>query len=521
MLRLTSPHALTAALLIGAAVPAPLAYSSSSLPSSGAAPLETSTATLSTRASAAAWDAYTDGADKARKQRLEGLVEFAKWAHKAKTYQQRDTAYELILTIDPDHKDARKFLKYSFDRKKEMWLRKRPYKTPKPGKPEVVAEGVVKLKALDDAFVGTMIELIDEHEEKLGPAKRSRELRAVLAMAPDQIDIREALGYVAVEKGGKITWTTEVAIATLEARDELAESLAKAQDETPDLEEAELKDFEEAIDVDWGSPLMTKRVRVVHNVEDEESEKITEIGHFMWSFLPDALGSKSKARKGFTIYVVDGESERAAVIESHPLLREREADSFQGVGAFWHGGGPAGFNWTNESITRIDSSCKQITSNYIWQSYQIDGKVGWVIEGVGQYINQMVLGTRLTYTLTRTEYEDKVKPRTNDRVKDADADWIAIAGEVLAEAKPTRLASTLGRNTNELNSEDLVLAYTLVAYLREGHGVDTFAEVLKRVGAGEASSVVILEDVLQAPLPEIQGMIEEWIAEVGGHDYDH
>lgn len=510
---LTTPNVLIASLLLGV----PLASIGSADPSMTTDALVSN---VTTTAPTAALDAYTDAATKARTERLEGLLVFTKWAHKAKAYQLRDTAYEAVIVLDPENKDARKALKYSFQRKTNTWTRKRAYKAPRPGRPEVVAEGSAKLEALDDAFVGTMMALIEEHEERLGPAKKATELRAIMAAAPNSPEIREALGYVAVEKNGKTSWATEVALATAEAREEIAKALAKARDETPDLETGELKEFEKGIPVKWAAPLLTERVRVIHNVEKEESETVARIGHFMWSFLPTALGAKTQARKGYTIFLVNGEKDRATTIKTHPLLKDEKEGTFDRIGAYWHSGGPTGFNWSDQSITRIDSSCKQITSNYIRRTYRVEGKQGWIIEGVGQYINEMVLGTRLTFSITKTEYEDKVKPRTDENVRAEGADWIAIAGEILSEAKPTRLANTLGRNTNELNSEDLVLSYSLVAYLREGHGISVFEDVLRRIGAGEGSSVVVLENVLEAPLPVIQGMLLEWINDVGGHDYD-
>lgn len=514
---LTTPHVLLVSFLLGAPLVATGAADSLASVNSSAPGY----AGIAHAAPSIPAEGFTEASAKARKERLEGLIEFSTWAHKAKAYQQRDTAYAAILVLDPDNKDARKFLKYSFKRKTKKWIRKRAYQAPKPGKPEVAAEAAAKLTALDEAFVGTMMALIDEHEEKLGPEKRAKELRAVLAAAPDSPEIREALGYVAVEKKGKTVWVTEAAQATVEAREELAELLAAAREETPDLGAGELTDAEKAIDVEWSDTLMTDRVRVVHNVEPEESETVAKMAHFMWTFLPEALGAETGARRGFTMYLVHGDQERAATIKGHPLLKDSEEGAFERIGAYWDSAGPSGFNWSGQPINRIDSSCKQITSNYIRRAYRVEGKHGWIIEGVGQYINEMVLGTRLTYTFTKTEYDEKVKPRTDERVRAAGSDWIDIAGEILSEAKPTRLAGTLGRNTNELNSEDLVLSYSLVAYLREGHGVGVLEDVFRRIGSGEATSVIILEDVLEAPLPEIQSMLAEWIADVGGHDYGH
>ena len=65
------------------------------------------------------------------------LEELAKWCHKSKAYRERNQIYELLLTVQPDHKNARKTLGYTFDRKTEEWVRKREYREPKRSKPSV------------------------------------------------------------------------------------------------------------------------------------------------------------------------------------------------------------------------------------------------------------------------------------------------------------------------------------------------------------------------------------------------
>ena len=141
--------------------------------------------------------------------RKSDLVELAQWCHKQKAYLTRDKVYEALLPLDPDNKTARKFLKYTYDRKGKRWYRKRPYKAPKAGKAEVAAEAAAKRAALDDRYVEAIMDLIDEHEEALGPVKAVTEREWLLEQAPDNAAIRESLGFVAVERNGKTIWTTQ------------------------------------------------------------------------------------------------------------------------------------------------------------------------------------------------------------------------------------------------------------------------------------------------------------------------
>lgn len=464
---------------------------------------------------------YRAGREKLEEVRKSDLVELAQWCHKQKAYLTRDKVYEALLPLDPENKTARKFLKYTYDRKGKRWYRKRPYKAPKAGKPEVAAEAAAKRAALDDRYVEAIMDLIDEHEEALGPVKAVTEREWLLEQAPDNAAIRESLGFVAVERNGKTIWTTQVALDTQDARDELAELLADARDEMDDPEEDETNNREDAVDLEWSSPLTCGRfVRVSGNVDDEESTLIAHNAAVQWSIFKDLLGGKGARPRRYQIFLIEGESDRDEFIDSFSSFSDEERELAPQTAGFTTGSGREVFacTWAGESINRIDMACKQATSQYIFFNYGIQSKTGWVIEGVGAYVNQMVVGTKLSTTVTRTEYEDKKKEIDQD-IQDFDADWIEISIDVLKEAKPTRLATTLGRNSNEMDSGDYTLSYALVSYLREGHGVEVFEEVMELVGKREMSSVQVLEKVLQKPLPRIQADLLTYLEEVGGHDY--
>lgn len=481
--------------------------------------------TPSVAAAPAAWvqstTEYKAGREKLAEARKSELIELAQWCHKQKAYLTRDKVYEALLPLDPENKTARKFLKYTFDRKGKRWYRKRPYKAPKPGKPEVAAEATTKFAALNDAYVEAIMDLIYEHEEALGPVKTVAEREWLLEQAPDNEAVRESLGFVKVERKGKTIWTTQVALDTQDTRDELAELLADARDEMEDPEEDETDSREDAIDVDWSSPLTCGRgVRVSGNVDDEESTLIAHNAAVQWTIFKDLLGGNGARPRKYQIFLIEGEADRDEFVATFSGFSDQARELAPQTAGFTTGSGREVFacTWASESINRIDMACKQATTQYINFNYDIQSKTGWVIEGVGAYVNQMVVGTKLSTTVTRTEYEDKKKEIDQD-IQDPDADWIEIAIEVLKEAKPTRLADTLGRNSNEMDSGDYTLSYALVSYLREGHGIEIFEEVMTLVGKREMSSVQVLEKVLEKPLPRIQADLLTYLEEVGGHDY--
>lgn len=487
--------------------------------SSAEAPLSGSPAFSAKTDAVAPADNYREKKEAARRAHRSGIEEFAKWAHKNKAYRLRDSAYEALLAYDTDHKEARKFLKYTFDKKKDKWSRRRPYKLPKEGKPEIVEEGNTKRDGLDAALIENLLAAIDDEEEALGPVKTRAELRELLAIVPDDPDVRDRLGFVAVETKGKIVWTTQVILDTKEARETIKADLETCRSEVPEITDAKIKDRETKWGIDWEGAVETDRVRVLTNAGTEEQKLVAGICHQAWEHLPLILGSKSRAPKDFTVYLLDGDDAKAAFIANYPNLKDELRERLPQYGGHYFNGTPHLGIWAPDEVVRPDFACKVMTTRYIGVCYGVTGKVGWLTEGIGQYVNYLVVGTRRTYQITTTEYDDPDKPRSTRDIGTTDGDWIADAGDVLSDAKPLRLAKIMGLNSSELTREDLVLSYALCAYLIEGHGSFVVRDLCKRIGEGKASSTIILEDVLEMKMPAIQTELIAWIEQVGGHDW--
>lgn len=500
------PGAALAALLFSFAAPIP----AMGTPSPGLAPGEHERSVDFERAK-----------EKARTTHEEGLEEFIGWAQENKAYRLRDAAYESLLEYQPDHKKARKFLKYTYDRKKEQWVRRRPYKAPKAGKPEVVAEGEKKRAALDEALVSSILEAIDEHEDALGPTRRRSELKELLALAPDDEDLRYQLGYIEVEKDGETVWVSAIVAAAEDARERIQEGLAEYRDEMPEPTSTEIDGEETEWGVEWESGLENERVRVVASdvVDEEELARTLETAHVLWDVLPDLIGGSLKPYRGFTIYAFDGSAHLESFLRSYPDLSEDDKALYRRLGGSFMDAKPRLMSWAPRAENRIDFTARSITGSYIATGFGVNANTGWLFEGVGQYVNQLVVGTRLTSAVVGTEYEDaKDVDIERDGTREA-GDWIGAAGDILEDAGPIRLAKAMGLSTNEMKADDLFLSYALVSYLIEGHGADTVERIFKGVAEGEASSVQIVEQVLGMKVPDLQNELATWIESVGGHDY--
>lgn len=464
---------------------------------------------------------YASDKAKAVKTQIAGLEAVADYCQSNKAFRQRDKTYEALIVLDPDHKVARKWLKYKFDKKKNQWVRKGKYRLPKEGKPEFIEEAIKQREALDEAYVDTVLDLIDEHEEALGPKKRQAELAELLAAAPDNARIREAMGYVGVEEDGKTVWKTVAVVQAEETREELADHLRELRQECPEPEEAEPTSKEEEIDLDWTQILKTSRVRVAGDVEADEILQVTRNAHMAFDLLPELVGKKGKPRKGFTVYLFNGAGSREDFLDAYPGLTDEERDERMNVASHWMPGGLECIVTSEETASRVDLACKQVTQAYLGDTFGKLYKRGWISEGFGLYVNQMVVGTRLSYLVIKSDYDrEEDSDRARD-IKDPNSDWFEMASEVLTDASPNRLVSTVGKGPNEMEADDYVLSYCLIAYLIEGHGPDVLEDILTVVGKEEMSGVQALEKFLEMPMPEIQKALHGWIDEVGTHDYEY
>ena len=484
-----------------------------------AAPTGATPAARPAVSSAPAPDAFDDAKRAAENTYMAGLEELADWCHGEKAYRSRDKAYMAVLLVDPEHKKARKFLKYTFDRKAKEWIRKRPYKEPKKGKPEIIKEARARRTALDSAYVEAQLAVIESFEGKISPKRQRGELETLMAAAPDHPRVRELLGYVGVKKGDKIVWMTKAAKETSERRDAIIAALDEARDAVPDVEDVDLLSPEDELAVEWTVQLGNDRVRVIGDVDEDEAEQAADMGYLAYDFLPFMVGGTQQAPPEFTYYLLAGESSRDDFLSSYPGLSDASRELFPTLRSGWMPGGVWRVGcWAEEAYQRLDVALKQTTAFYVRDQYNIRTERGWLSEGIGLYINQLVLGTRDTFSITITEYDDP-SSKQKDRTW-AEEDWLEVAASILEDARPNRLAKTLGLRSNQLTPDDVVLSYALVKYLREGYGRDALASLCRKIGKEEISSVIALEKFFGARIPEIQKKLLGWIQEVGGNDFE-
>jgi hypothetical protein len=86
----------------------------------------------------------------ARAAVVQELTDLARWCAKCQVYLDRDLTYELVLRIDPDHREARKWLKYVF--RDGRWVRTSTYRPPRNHNEAAHAEFLRRRAAISRTF---------------------------------------------------------------------------------------------------------------------------------------------------------------------------------------------------------------------------------------------------------------------------------------------------------------------------------------------------------------------------------
>lgn len=443
------------------------------------------------------------------------LDELADAAQKERVYLQRDLAYEALLLLDPDHEQARKTLGWVYSRKDGEWKRKREYRSPQDRDPDRAEAARVEREQVLARYRDRMLELLDA-AEGLSPMRRRTELEQLLQLCPEDPVVRDLNGQARlVGKDGEARWVAKEITRALEQRSALQErvrTLAAAVE----LEDFAIDPWESQLGVRWTALRGSSRVQVYGSAQAEaldEVERTARHVHAVFDVLPPLVGGATPAPDDFRVYLVASEAGRNAFLAGYPEMREPDREIFKELASGWLVWGRLGC-WGGGAPQRIDSAVRQTISFYLWRTHEISDKQGWIEQGLGLYLTCRVVGTRLSFAVDDGEYTSTGKPDWAAAIHDDKADFLALAAEMLEDAKRPKIPFSLGKSVSSMTSGDLLLAYALSAYLVEGHEPAVLEAILHRCGAGE-SPVLVLEQVLGYDIPRLEKRLLEWLRETG------
>lgn len=434
------------------------------------------------------------------------LVELAERAQRERLFGTRDRLLELVLRFEPDHRTARRTLRYH--RRNGAWVRAKGYRPAVDRGPSTAAAEERFLAAYED-YRDASLELLDAGRRGPQGEGEREQLRFLLTLHPDDERVRERLGEVPGREG----WVLSETRAARGRRSKLHAAARDLLENAPLPETCEPDWREEDVVVPWRSGRRTSRIRVLGTVTDAETLRVTRAVHAMGDFFEVALGPREPYRPGFSIYLLESQVQGVRLVRQWPGLSVRERTFLESVHSGWLGDEPRVAVWSEPRRTRIDAAARQTTAMLLHDTYGIAKNEGWVFEGFGLYLVHQLVGTHLMSFVDMLGERESASESAR-ALQDPDADWLAIARDLDADNALPRLNFMLGRRVDDMGADELVTAYAFAAFLIEGRPREVHG-ILHRVGAG-AHPVTVLEEELGRSLPDIEERFRRWLRELAG-----
>ena len=472
------------------------------------------------------------------------LEALADWCTKKKLYGKRDEVYERLLTFDPEHKKARKKLRY--DKTPDQgWVQHPRYKRPRNLAKKGQAEADEKLAAIMDAHVGKQVALAKKAasiadllwarsllaglhstwpgRDDIAPAERDVALRYHAAtrekgLLKEMLEtegwlrerygtdllVRDALGEV--EREG--LWLLAESARTLDAVAGLDAVLAEARKATP--KESEPTKTEAKIELPWSQAVATKHVRVAGTAKAEHLAKVAVACEAAGALFAKALGTKPAWRADLTIYLFAKKGERETFLAGFPVV-DNPTIKHQDKLDLVYADGQALAVRNLLARGQLDLAVNEVLNMMVSDTFLgHETPLAWHAEGISRYLAWKLTNTRMAIAVSNKYAGDK-----QDRaVPDADSPWLPHVRKRL-EAKPAGLQLLLGKGTDAFSARDALVSYGFAIYLIEGYDGLAGSFVKEHWTSKDVDRAC--RDLLATPRVVVEHRMKRWLDEVMAH----
>lgn len=433
--------------------------------------------------------------DRAATLELEAL---ARWCIKKKLFGKRDEVYERLLQFEPDHKEARKRLKYERG-EDHAWVQSERYKRPRNHSKTGQVEAEAKLAAILEQHVRGLIALCGEARsiadllwarstlaalhtqhparEDIAPAERDLALRYLAAtrekaLVKEMVEtgawlterygtdlvVRDALGEVERET----LWLLRESARTLDGVAGLDAVVAEAAKTKPAASEPTA--VEAKIELPWTPAVATQHVRVAGTAKAEHLAKVATACETAGALFAKALGTAPVWRQDLTVYVFATKGERETFLKGFPTVDNPTLKHRAQLDLVYADGSTLAVR-NVLPIGQLDLAVNEVLNQMISDTFlDSETPLAWHAEGLSRYLAWKLTGTRMAISVSN-KYAGHAKDRA---VPDAHAGWLAHVRKHLAK-QPAGLQLLLGKRTDAITARDAVLAYGFAIYLIEGH----------------------------------------------------
>lgn len=446
-----------------------------------------------------------------RTEILATALEIAEWADEADYQTGRNAMYRAVLGYDPEHKKARKAL--GFKKKKGEWEQGRTKEPEDECEEGVPAEFERKWAEAVDGFEARIVDAYAEGGDAPAVVKKRRAaLEALLPFGPNDVTLREALGFVLLEERG--VWVMQETAVALARRAELSDRIATLLANFDAPTEARNDADVAGIELPWTQAFSQGRMTIMSTLEPEESKTLLTTAHLMRQIFPYALPGAGRPSYPDAIYAVEV-SQRAKFFKGHPATPEAEMDYRIAVNSSWLGDNVL---VSGKSPTlRKDVVAFQVAGYALSEKFTVWTDDGWAQQGLTSYLAHLACGTRLSFWDIRTkdEYGNEVGGAKDwlDRVPPSTSGWLLQFAQLVEDGQTIQeFGRALTAPTVKMTWQDVVTSHAVSAFLLETRPDDLLA--LLNQAKRDGSMVVKVEEQLGMKLAELRDLMLRWIQEI-------
>jgi hypothetical protein len=443
-------------------------------------------------------DPGQEGYAEARRELLERvgdeLEQLAALAQAERLYLERDRCYAALLTIEPEHAEARRHLQYR--RTKSGW-EQRGYRAPK-NRGGALAAFTARRAELEASLRAELARLVERYE--LEGDSREECLEQILLVSPDDPGARARRGEVQDPEGD---WVLAETAAARALRAELQRLRAEPRDEAEIVDDA--RAGAEDAGMKFQAALSSLHARLRACTDRSEAESLLRNAELAMRLFERCLGEVPALPGDLTIFVLGCSRTRREFLDHHPRADESVAELEHGLSSAWAADRSTLVVCSEDAEVRRDHTARQTVQRMLSETYGIGPADGWVYEGFGLALAERVTGSadvaRTTSVLAGRWQLGEEKTL-----------WQAARAGIASGQGP-RLGELLGKELADYTREDVLLAYAFACYLLEGHGARA-AQVLDRIGHSEDPCGEVLEQELGRGLATIEARFARWVAEM-------
>ena len=443
----------------------------------------------------------------ARERLVLKLGELSEWCTKKKLYACRVGVFEALVHFDPDHTEARRGLGYKRGRDGE-WLPPKKQKEPRDWDKSAAREFPERRSALVVEYREEMLALLERFAETMTEEDREAIFADILFADPDDARVHELKGEVKVGDAWVLVQTSRAATRRAQLKERVVEAYASA----PKPERTEANEREQALGIEWTAVFASPEVRSLGTGEESEIERMVTAMHATLHYFNGAFGCEASYPDPLTVYTLPRASDKLAFLMAHPsidaeyrkFLMDLDGSGIQGSGDLAH--------WAPDEKRRLDGMVRQALGWLLALEYGIGTQQGWIFEGFGLYMTRELVGTRLTWFVRESKYLTPEEDQAlKARLMDSSSNWMNEAHKLFTAEKPTKLQFMLGKNVNQLTTEDMLYAYVLAAFLLEAES-EKLPELIRMIGKGKTSQEAF-QLVFGLDVRQLDERVKRWLSE--------